>query len=297
MEKKAANKREEQALTGLFGHPVEHSLSPLFMNYIFRTLRIKALYAAFDITPEYIKDALTSLKILNFVGVNVTIPFKRAAFEYADVLTQDSRTIGAVNCLVNRAGMLKGYNTDHLGFIAPLEHRNVPLKGSTVLLIGCGGTARSALYALVRKGVENVRLLNRTKKNARHFITWSSEKLGFSAISLIGWGEALTQPRLDEADLIVNTTPVGMFPHMEANPLHGDLTLSHRHTVYDLIYNPWKTALLRKAEREGAIAINGFEMLILQGLHSLALWFPEQREDFFGLRERVIRYVKGQHKG
>ena len=253
MEKKVVNRRDAQGLTGLFGHPVEHSLSPLFMNYIFRTLRMKAVYLAFDIIPDHIADAVKSLKILNFVGVNVTIPHKRAAFEHADTLTQDSRSIGAINCLVKREGVLQGHNTDHLGFIAPLEHRNVLLKGTTVLLIGCGGAARSALYALTRKGVKNVRLVNRTEKNAQSFITWSKEELGFNAISLIGGGKALTQPLLDEADLIVNTTPVGMFPRTEADPLSEDLTFSRRHTVYDLIYNPWKTTLLRKAEREGRL--------------------------------------------
>ena len=294
MEAKTVRMRGGPSLTGLFGHPVEHSLSPLFMNYIFRTLEMNALYVAFDIMPEHIKDAIRALKALNFTGANITIPHKRPAFEYADEITQDARIIGAVNCLVHREGALLGNNTDHQGFIAPLEHRKVTLKKSSVLLIGCGGAARSVLYALVRKGVREVRLLNRTEKNARDFITWSKKNLGFSDVSLIGGKDALTQSQLNEADLIVNTTPVGMFPHGEENPLHGDLLFSPNHTVYDLIYNPWKTALLRKAERDGATALNGFEMLILQGLHSLALWYPERRDDFFSLRERVIRYVKGR---
>jgi shikimate dehydrogenase len=286
-------------LTGLFGHPVEHSLSPVFMNRLFSILRMSARYFAFDIEPENITTAFAALKILDFVGVNVTIPYKQAALQHTDHLSEDARSIGAVNCVVHREGTLLGHNTDHLGFITPLETHRENLEGSAVLLIGCGGAARSVLFALMKKGVKKVHLVNRTEENAMAFIRWSEERIGFRAISYTGDARAITPQLLDEVDVVVHTTPVGMFPEIGSIPIPENLRLAPGQIVYDLIYNPWKTRLLQKAQKEGATAINGFEMLILQGLHSLALWFPEKKSALFHLRRRICRYTKKrlQEKG
>jgi len=279
-------------LTGLFGHPVTHSLSPVFMNYIFRKLRLNSMYIAFDIPPAQISQALNSLKILSFQGINITIPFKQIAYESVDTVSEDAKLIGAVNCIVNESGKLAGQNTDHLGFIKSLDDRKISMSGKSLILIGCGGSARSALYALVKKGIKDVSLINRTERNATHFIQWAGEKLGFRQITYTGDRTALSQSLLNGSDLLINTTPVGMFPDINKNPLPEGLKLSSRHVVYDLIYNPWKTGLLKKAEHEGALIINGFEMLILQGLYSLAHWFPDMAHKIFSIKDKVIRYTR-----
>ncbi len=279
-------------LTGLFGHPVEHSLSPVFMNYIFQKLRLNSVYIAFDIPPAQISQALHSVKILNFQGINVTIPFKQIAYESVDTLSEDAKLIGAVNCIVNENGKLTGQNTDHLGFIRSLEDRNVSMSEKSVVLIGCGGAARSTLYALVKKGINKASLINRTERNATHFIQWARETLGFRQITYIGDRTALSQSLLNGSGLLINTTPVGMFPDINKNPLPKGLMLSSQHVVYDLIYNPWKTGLLKKAEQDGALIINGFEMLILQGLYSLAHWFPDMKHKIFSIKDKVICYTR-----
>jgi shikimate dehydrogenase len=286
-------------MTGLFGHPVEHSLSPVFMNRIFKALRMSACYLAFDIDPGNFAGAFAALKIFNFTGVNITIPYKQLALQYAEHLSEDARCIGAVNCVVHREGTLHGHNTDHLGFILPLERHTDTLEGSAVLLLGCGGAARSVLFALAKKGVEKVHLVNRTEKNAMAFIRWSKERIGFSGISFTGDARAITRQVLEEVDVVIHTTPVGMFPDTGLIPIPENLRFAPGQIVYDLIYNPWKTRLLKKAEEEGATGINGFAMLILQGLHSLALWFPEKSDALFRLRRMITRYAKKhlQEKG
>jgi shikimate dehydrogenase len=283
-------------LTGLLGHPIEHSLSPVFMNYIFRRLRLNAVYKAFDVKPQQISQALRSLKILNFQGLNITIPFKQAAYEFVDALSKEAKLIGAVNCIVNKKGKLIGHNTDHLGFIKSLEDRNLRMRGASVVLLGCGGAARSALYALLQKGIKEVSLINRTQKNAEDFIEWAKETLGFKKMNYIGDRNALSQGIVNDADLLINTTPVGMFPDTNCSPLTEGLQFSSRHTVYDLIYNPWKTTLLKKAERQGALTINGFEMLIFQGLFSLIHWFPDIKDKLFTIKDQVIDYTKKQFR-
>lgn len=287
-----ASMHTDIGLTGLFGHPVAHSLSPVFMNYIFRKLRLNSVYIAFDIPPAQISQALHSLKILNFQGINITIPFKQIAYESVDTLSEDAKLIGAVNCIVNENGKLAGQNTDHLGFIKSLDDRKISMSGKSLILIGCGGSARSALYALVKKGIKDVSLVNRTERNAMNFIQWAGETLGFRQITYTGDRTALSQSLLNGSDFLINTTPVGMFPDINKNPLPEELTLSSRHVVYDLIYNPSKTGLLKKAEHEGALIINGFEMLIFQGLYSLAHWFPDMTPKIFSIKDRVIRYTR-----
>ena len=281
-------------LTGLFGHPVEHTLSPLFMNFIFNRLNLNSRYIAFDIKQENIKDALHSLRILGFKGVNVTIPYKQSVFKSIESLSDDAMLIGAVNCIVNKNGLLYGHNTDHLGFIKPLEDRDLKIRDDSAIIIGCGGAARSVLYALMKKGINRVYLINRTEKNADNFILWSKETLQFKEIAYIGAKNALSQGIVNDTALIINTTPVGMFPDIKNNPLPEGITFKSGHTVYDLIYNPEKTAILKKAEKHGAQAINGFEMLILQGLYSCGLWFPDKKEQIFSIQRKVVSYTKKQ---
>jgi len=281
-------------LTGLFGHPVEHTLSPLFMNFIFNRLNLNSRYIAFDIKQENIKDALHSLRILGFKGVNVTIPYKQSVFKSIESLSDDAMLIGAVNCIVNKNGLLYGHNTDHLGFIKPLGDRDLKIRDESAIIIGCGGAARSVLYALMKKGIYRIYLINRTKKNADNFILWSKETLQFKEITYIGDKNALSQGIVNDTALIINTTPVGMFPDIKNNPLPEGITFKSGHIVYDLIYNPDKTAILKKAEKEGAQAINGFEMLILQGLYSCGLWFPDKKEQIFSIQRKVMSYTKKQ---
>lgn len=278
---------------GLFGHPVEHSLSPFFINFVLKSLDLNFLYLAFDIEMEHLKEAVNSLKVLKFRGVNVTIPYKRPVMNHLSSIQDDAKVIGAVNCILNLDGFIHGYNTDYHGFIEPLKKRNIEIRDTSACIIGCGGAARSVLYALVKENVKRIYIVNRTEKNAADFIAWSKDSLKFDKISYTGNGQTLSREVPDDTALIVNTTPIGMFPNINESPLHEDLSFNHTQTVYDLIYNPPMTGLLKKAEADGAVAINGFEMLIIQGLYSLAIWFPDKNEDIFSMQERIIAHAAG----
>jgi len=277
---------------GLFGNPVEHSLSPLFMNYILKNIELNYIYVAFNIKDKDIKDALNSIKILNFKGVNVTIPYKQSVIKYIEKIDKSAKFIGAVNCILNEDNILKGYNTDHLGFIKTLRDRNIIIRNKTALIIGCGGASRSVLYSLVINGISKIYLANRTKENALGFIKWVNRELNFNEISYIGESFEITQSIVDNADVIVNTTPVGMYPETESSPIQRSLKFNKRQVVYDLIYNPWETKLIKASKKSGASAINGFEMLIFQGIYSLSIWFPEKKETIFLMMDKIIDFAK-----
>jgi len=276
-------------LTGLFGHPTGHSLSPVFMNVLFEHAGIDARYFAFDILPSHIGEAVHSLKVLGFAGVNVTIPHKRTVFNAVDRLSEDASAIGAVNCIVISQGVLEGHNTDHLGFMWPLRKAGLQGKNEPALIIGSGGAARAVLYALVRSGVEVVRIANRTASHAHTLIEWAEKTLGVHTIRFEGDPARLDEALLRQSRLVVNTTPVGMFPDIGACPLPAGARFSEGQTVYDLIYNPQQTRLLRLAREAGARTINGLEMVVVQGLFSASLWFPQSREKIMMQRSLLIQ--------
>ncbi len=279
-------------LLGLFGNPVGHSISPLFMNFALDRLGLNCVYTAFRIRRDEIEQAVGSLRVLGFRGVNVTIPFKRAVIPHLNTIDDDAQKIGAVNCIVNDNGSLTGYNTDHIGFIKPLLDRGIQAMGKRALVIGSGGAARGVLYALIRAQVKKISVINRTRERAESLVHWCREKLGFSAVSYAGDSEDALDERA--CDLIVNTTPVGMYPNTDSAPLSKGFSFHTGQTVYDLIYNPRKTMLLRRAESQGVTAINGFEMLILQGLYSLVRWFPQLEENILSLKGPVIEYLQNR---
>ncbi len=280
------------SLLGLFGNPVGHSTSPLFMNYALDRLGLNYVYTAFQIQPDEIEQAVRSVQVLGFRGVNITIPFKRVVIPYLHTVDRDAEKIGAVNCIVNDDGSLTGYNTDHIGFIKPLLDRGITAAGKRALVIGAGGAARAVLYALAEAQVKEIFVINRTRDNAELFVYWCREKLGFSAVHYAGKNDDTLTADERSCDLIVNTTPVGMLPDTGRAPLSEGFSFHMGQTVYDLIYNPPETSLLRRAGRQGAITINGFEMLILQGLYSLVRWFPQHEDKTLSLKGPVTDYMQ-----
>jgi len=282
---------------GLFGNPVGHSFSPLFMNHAIRLLGLHYRYLAFTIDEQNLETALQAILTLGFRGVNITIPFKRAVLDYLDRIDEKADRIGAVNCIVNDGGLLMGYNTDHLGFMKPLRDRGISVQGRAALIIGSGGAARAVVTGFIDRGIAEIAIVNRTEKHALSLIQWCTEVLGYTGIAFLGDGSSLASKQSGRFDLIVNTTPVGMYPHVEHLPLPDTVSFGTHQTVYDLIYNPWNTRLLEKARGEGASIINGFEMLILQGLYSLSLWFPERTDEIFDLQEEVVQYTREKVRG
>jgi shikimate dehydrogenase len=259
------------ALVGLLGWPVHHSISPAMQNAAFRALNLDWAYLPLATPPESLPDALAGLKALGFRGANVTIPHKEQAILGLDEVTPEARSLGAVNTLVVSDGKLVGHNTDVAGFLAALDNAGCSPRRAVVL--GAGGAARAAVFALLSRGA-TVTVANRSPQRAQGLVnTLSAPSLQADTCPLDTMG---LRDALSRADLLVNATPVGMWPATGATPLPSDIGLHPGLTVMDLIYNPLETLLLRQARQPGAMVINGMDMLIHQGAIAFRLWTGQE---------------------
>ncbi len=244
----------------VIGDPIGHSLSPQLQNAGFRARRMDAVYV--PVLVRDLRDFLAAIGPLGIAGFSVTLPHKEAILRYLDDCDPLAAEIGAVNTVVVRGGgELYGYNTDYVGVLRALERR-LPLAGSSVLVLGAGGSARAVAFALARAGA-NVRVCARRIARAR-------------ALARDVGGEAIERRRLraEFFDAIVNTTPVGMFPRVAESPLAA-WELNCR-LVFDLIYRPRDTKLLRLAKQRGIETVSGLEMFVAQGTAQWEIWTGER---------------------
>ncbi|TDA67724.1 MAG: shikimate dehydrogenase [Clostridia bacterium] len=259
-------------LLGVLGYPVEHSLSPAMHNAALAGLGLDVVYLPLPVRPADLGRAVRGMQALGFIGANVTIPHKEAALTLADELGAEARLIGAVNTLVFRGGKILGHNTDAAGFLLSLrEEADFDPAGKTCLILGAGGAARAVAVALVQAGSRAVYIANRTRERAAELASGLQRDLGVPARALsIEEGELA--PVLEQADLVVQASPVGMHPHRGAPPIIDPALLSPAALVYDLIYNPPETTFLRLAREKGCRTLNGLGMLVYQGAMAFKLW-------------------------
>ncbi len=243
-------------LFGVVGHPISHSLSPVFQNTALEYLGIDAVYIPFDVPPESFRDFIEGMRALkNLVGLNVTVPHKEVALRLADRVSDEAKAIGAVNTLKFSEGLIEAYNTDWIGFLKTAQ-MVTELKGKKVLVLGAGGASRAVLYALKKAGAK-VYLWNRTQEKARSI----AEEFGVQLARDI-------KTSLMEVEVVVNTTSVGL--RDDDPPLFDYNLLTPDKVVIDIIYK--ETPLLRRAREIGCKSMNGFPMLVYQGAESLRLW-------------------------
>ncbi len=257
----------QTTLVGLLGWPVHHSLSPAMHNAAFRALGLDWAYLPLAVPPESLPEALAGLKALGFRGVNVTIPHKEKVLAGLDEVAPEARSLGAVNTVVITDGRLAGHNTDVAGFLAALDTAGCAPCRAVVL--GAGGAARAAVYALLSRGV-TVIVANRSPQRAQGLVASLSAPSRRADTCTLE-----TQPlrdALSRSDLLVNATPAGMWPDVDATPLPAGTRLHDGLAVMDLVYNPLETLLLRQARQAGAKTINGLDMLIHQGAAAFRLW-------------------------
>ncbi|MEN6371508.1 MAG: shikimate dehydrogenase [Armatimonadota bacterium] len=253
---------------GVFGHPVGHSLSPVMHNAVIESLGLNYVYVPFDVTPENLTQALCGVCALGVSGVNVTIPHKEAVIELLDEVAGDAREVGSVNTIVNIDGRLTGMSTDGAGFLRSLEESGFSPEGKTAVVLGAGGSGRAVTFALAKAGAE-VTVFSRSLTKAERLaedIRSLGRECGAGDISRL---QTLCSGL--EADLLVNCTPVGMYPDIGKTPVPAE-ALRRGMVVYDLVYNPVKTALLEAAEAAGAQTVNGLDMLVYQGALSFKIW-------------------------
>ena len=273
--------KTQRQLVGIIGHHISHTLSPAIHTAAFKALNIDFSYGVFDVTPEFLASLLTSMRKSGCAGANVTIPHKQAVIPLLDEIDDGAAAIGAVNVIVNRDGKLIGYNTDMLAIKHVLEPSRGRVRDSSVVVLGAGGGARAAVYAISKfSAPRTVKISNRSGNRAEELI-----KDFRKIFPTIGYEGIKNNNQLAAAIagsvLIVNTTSVGMTPDVNALPLPGSITFSNQQIIFDIIYNPVETALLRLAAKQGAQTINGVEMFLHQAAHAFKLWtgkkFPVQQ--------------------
>ncbi len=265
---------------GVFGDPVAHSLSPQMQNAALHACGIEARYARFHIRANELRSALLSLRKLDFVGINLTVPHKIAAFGQIDEADESATRAGAVNTIRVRDEKLIGSNTDGEGFLRAIRTEfSIDLRDLRVMIIGAGGgTGRAIAWQCALENCERLVLVNRTldKANAlaeqlRPFFS-APRVLGPAArLKAIALDESVMRMQLADIDLIVNATPLGMNPS-DPTPIPARLLAPH-HILFDCVYGPSKTALIRAAEEAGGRGANGLSMLLYQGALSFSIWF------------------------
>lgn len=242
----------------VIGDPIAHSLSPLLHQEIYQQMGIDARYEKMQITTGQLS---TFLGRNSLSGFNVTIPHKESVVAFLEKLDGAAETIGAVNCVVGKMG----FNTDWTGFLKAMELSGVELKGRACTILGAGGAARAVAYALIQAKVKSISVRNRTEEKARRLEDWMT-------------GLFPQNEPADTMDLIVNCTPVGMWPDNDQMPM--ELTdIRQDHVLVDTIYNPTETQWLREGRAKGARTVGGLDMFIAQGLASVDIWFQENISD------------------
>jgi shikimate dehydrogenase len=273
-------------LVGLIGWPVDHSLSPLMHNAAFDALELNWRYVPLPVLPGQVEAAVRGLAALGFRGANVTVPHKQAVMPMLDSLAPNAGELGAVNTLVfgrrrDGSAIVGGYNTDDKGFVGALRDGGFePQEGGHAVVVGSGGAARAVVFGLLWSGIREVTVLNRTVERAQTLISDLRRHPGPASLLR---PLPLTPDSLIEsarsARLLVNATPVGMWPHEDASIWPGGVPIPAHLTVFDLVYNPLETQLLRLARESGAHAIDGLEMLVRQGELSFEMWTGELAPD------------------
>ena len=257
---------------GIFGYPIGHSISPAMHQAAFARAGVDAAYEAWQTPSDALADAIANLRGDDYLGANVTVPHKRAAMAHLDEIAGVAREIGAVNTIVNKGGRLFGTNTDAYGFLESLRvESGFDPRGSDATLIGAGGAARAAAYALAGAGVRSLTIANRTQERAAEL----ASKIAKPGVSARGIGLDATDfaNACASSALIVNSSSVGMLggPAEGASPVPRG-AIVRGCVVYDMVYNPMETPLLAQAADAGAQTVGGLPMLVHQGAAAWTLW-------------------------
>jgi len=259
----------DMAYLGLLGNPLGHSQSPSMHNAVFNKMGIKAIYLPFQVPPGQLREAVIGLKALGFKGVNVTIPFKEAIIPLLDRLAPEAELYQSVNVVAVEGDQLVGYNTDGPGFIAALQEAGV--KGwEHCLVLGAGGAGRSVVLALAQNGARDITILDTDEARAGRLAEYVTHNTSARAQGKLAgpdnWSQAAAR-----VDLIVNCTPVGMYPQVEASPAASMDGVAEGAVVCDIVYNPLETKFLAMARQKGLLTVNGLSMFVYQGALTLKI--------------------------
>ena len=254
-------------IVGLIGHPVEHSFSPPMHNAAFEKLGMDYAYVAFDVEPQNLKSAIDGAKSLGIRGLNVTIPHKIEVMQYLDEIDEVAGLIGAVNTIDFKD--MKGYNTDGIGAVRAIEEVT-SIKDKNVVIAGAGGASRAISFYIAKYGASRLTILNRNVEKAQKLASDVSNSGLIGDVKADSISEIASL--LDDADILINTTPVGMHPNVNDEPIASASDMHEGLVVFDAVYNPNETGLLKEAVKAGAEPIFGIKMLLYQGAESFRIW-------------------------
>ncbi|MFO0052122.1 MAG: shikimate dehydrogenase [Dolichospermum sp.] len=279
-------------ILGVIGHPIEHSLSPLMHNAALTQLGLDYVYLPFPVAPENLTTAIAGFASIGVVGFSITIPHKQAILPLLSEISPIAQAIGAVNTVVNKGNKWLGTNTDVEGFIAPLQttyHQDWSQKKAVIL--GNGGAARAVVAGCIQLGLAEIHVVGRNLQKLQVFEqSWQNSPFA-DKFQVHEWTELPNL--LHQANLLVNTTPIGMYPHVEQSPLSSQEMsyLPGDAIAYDLIYIPKPTKFLHLAQKQGIVTIDGLEMLVQQGAAALKIWLQKETVPVTQMRQALQNHL------
>ena len=257
---------------GIIGYPLSHTLSPSMHNFIYQKLGIDVEYKKWEISPNNLKSHIEKINNENFIGANITVPYKEKIVPLLDEIRNEAKFTGAVNTIVKNNNKLIGYNTDVYGIEQTLD---IKLKNDVInnaVIFGAGGAAKAAFFVLLQRGLNNLTIVNRTKSNALKMISKFNNVNCDQTIITLNEKSQIKSACLS-ADLIINTTILGMknSGYEDISPIDSTFIDSNS-VIFDMVYNPTKTPLIKIALERNANIIEGLDMLVYQAIKSIELW-------------------------
>ena len=257
----------------LIGRSLSHSISPIFQQAANDYYGLPISYELCEAEPHDLEGAVRGLRAVTCLGANVTVPYKEIVMQWMDELTEEATRTGAVNTIINREGRLIGHNTDVQGFLRALDEARFDAYEKRALVLGAGGAARAVVVALAEAEAASIVVTNRNRARAEKLVAELGDEMVEATSLAVGSGDENLDAILAQCDLLVNATPVGTTGGPADHDVAIDLTLLPKESlVFDLVYNPPRTRLLRAAERRGLQTMNGLAMLVHQGALSFEAW-------------------------
>ncbi|MFX0102806.1 MAG: shikimate dehydrogenase [Candidatus Hodarchaeota archaeon] len=256
----------------VIGDPIEHTMSPAMHNAAIKELGLDLVYVAYHITPDMLEKAVNGFRALKIQGINVTIPHKIKIMQYLDEIDEVARGIGAINTIKNVDGRLVARNTDADGALMAIQEAGMDLEGKTAFMLGAGGAARAVGFAIARK-IKKL-TISTIEPDFHMATTLAGEIRAFSPendIKDVLLNDEILGASLPESDVVINATPVGMYPKVDASLVQDDW-LKEGCCVFDLVYNPLETKLLKQAKAKNCKIVHGLDMLVNQGALAFEWW-------------------------
>ena len=256
-------------LVGAFGCPIDENPTGVMEEAAFREMNLNFRYLTIKVMEADTGCAMQSIRALNMRGINLTIPHKVKAIQYVDELSPEAEIIGAINVVVNKNGVLWGDNTDGKGFLKSLTDNGITVYNKTITVLGAGGAARAISVECAMQGAQKINIINRGKERGGELVALLNERTNAEA-QLIHWNKTIDIP--SDTDILVNATPVGLYPNVSEKPEINYDSISSDMVICDVIFNDPNTLFLQEAKKRNAKTINGLGMLVNQGALNFTLW-------------------------